>query len=81
VIRNDHCEVVVRQITGAIARRIVAWKQVGDRLKRGQRFGMIRFGSRTEVDFPSHVEILVTVGQKVKGGETSIARVSKAGAS
>jgi len=80
VIRNENCEVVVRQITGAIARRIVAWKQVGDRLTRGQRFGMIRFGSRTEVDFPNHVEILVTVGQKVKGGETAIANISEAGA-
>ncbi|MEX1119862.1 MAG: phosphatidylserine decarboxylase [Terrimicrobiaceae bacterium] len=75
VIRSADCEVVVRQITGAIARRIVAWRQVGDTLKRGQRFGMIRFGSRTEVDFPSHVEILIAVGQRVKGGETAIANI------
>ena len=40
---------VVRQLTGAIARRIVGWSQVGDELKKGERFGMIRFGSRTEV--------------------------------
>jgi phosphatidylserine decarboxylase len=76
VIRNPNCTVVVRQITGAIARRIVAWKQVGDVLRRGQRFGMIRFGSRTEVEFPLDVEILVKVGDRVKGGETPVARLN-----
>src|SRR4030081_2877647 len=44
---NDRVTIVVRQLTGAIARRIVAWAQVGDELKKGERFGMIRFGSRT----------------------------------
>ena len=43
---------VVRQLTGAIARRIVGWSKVGDELKKGERFGMIRFGSRTEVYLP-----------------------------
>ena len=46
---NPGVTIVVRQITGAIARRIVAWAEVGDELKKGERFGMIRFGSRTEV--------------------------------
>jgi len=75
VIRGASCAVVVRQITGAIARRIVAWKQVGDPLRRGQRFGMIRFGSRTEVDFPAGTELLVEVGARVRAGETPVARI------
>jgi phosphatidylserine decarboxylase len=68
--------VVVRQITGAIARRICPWKQVGDPVTRGERFGMIRFGSRTEADFPLDSEILVKVGDRVRGGETAIARMA-----
>ena len=68
--------IVVRQITGAIARRICAWKQVGDSVQRGERFGMIRFGSRTEVDLPLESEILVKPGERVRGGETAIARLS-----
>jgi phosphatidylserine decarboxylase len=65
---------VVRQITGAIARRIVPWSKMGDTLKVGDRFGMIRFGSRTEVYMPLDCEVTVKIGDKVKGGETVIAR-------
>lgn len=75
-IRGKGMTVVVRQITGAIARRICAWKQVGDTVERGERFGMIRFGSRTEVDLPLASEILVKPGERVRGGETAIARLS-----
>ena len=67
--------VVVRQITGLIARRIVDWAKVGDTVQKGDRFGMIRFGSRTEVYLPPGTEILVKVGDRVKGGETVIARL------
>jgi len=70
---------VVRQITGAIARRIVAWSQVGDRLEKGERFGMIRFGSRTEVYLPLDSTITVKVGDRVQGGATIIARLSSPG--
>ena len=66
----------VKQITGAIARRIVPWAKVGEDLVRGERFGMIRFGSRTDLYLPLDSEILVTVGQKMKGGETAIARMA-----
>ena len=66
---------VVRQITGAIARRIVAWSKVGDVLQKGERFGMIRFGSRTEIYLPLKSEIVVRVGDTVKGGETVIAKL------
>ena len=66
----------VKQITGAIARRIVPWAKVGETLVRGERFGMIRFGSRTDLYLPLDSEVLVAVGQKVKGGETPVARMS-----
>jgi len=75
-IEGKGITIVVRQITGAIARRICAWKQVGDSVHRGERFGMIRFGSRTEVDLPLESEILVKPGDRVRGGETAIARLS-----
>lgn len=64
---------VVRQITGAIARRIVPWAAVGDRLARGEHFGMIRFGSRTELFVPLEARVLATVGDHVRGGSTILA--------
>ena len=73
--QNPRATIVVRQLTGAIARRIVGWAKVGDELKRGDRFGMIRFGSRTEVYLPLDAEILVEVGDHVKGGASVIARL------
>ena len=72
---NPRVTIVVRQITGAIARRIVAWANVGDELKKGERFGMIRFGSRTELYIPLNAEVLVKVGDHVLGGSTIIARL------
>src|SRR5437868_1961790 len=72
---NSRVTIVVRQLTGAIARRIVAWAQVGDELKKGDRFGMIRFGSRTEVYLPLAAIVLVKVGDHVAGGSTIIARL------
>ena len=74
-IERDGVTFVVRQITGAIARRIVAWSKVGDVLQKGERFGMIRFGSRTEIYLPLKSEIVVRVGDTVKGGETVIAKL------
>ena len=73
---NPPVTIVVRQITGAIARRIVGWSQAGDEVKKGDRFGMIRFGSRTEVYLPLNAEILVKPGDHVLGGSTIIARLS-----
>jgi len=66
---------VVRQITGAIARRIVPWAQAGQSVEKGFRFGMIRFGSRTEVYLPLDAEVTVKIGDKVAGGQTVIARL------
>ena len=74
---NPRVTIVVRQITGAIARRIVAWAQIGDELRKGERFGMIRFGSRTELYLPLNAEVLVKTGDHVLGGSTIIARLAK----
>ena len=74
---NPRVTLVVRQLTGMIARRIVGWAQVGDDLKKGERFGMIRFGSRTEVYLPLDAVVLVQVGDRVTGGSTVIARLAR----
>lgn len=74
--QNSRVTIVVRQITGAIARRIVAWAEVGDELKKGERFGMIRFGSRTELYLPLNAELLVKAGDHVFGGSTIVARLT-----
>jgi phosphatidylserine decarboxylase len=74
-LQNPRVTIVVRQLTGAIARRIVAWAKVGDELRKGDRFGMIRFGSRTEVYLPLTATVLVKVGEHVSGGSTIIARL------
>lgn len=67
----------VRQITGAIARRIVPWSKPGDTLDRGDHFGMIRFGSRTELYYPQDAITLTTkIGDKVQGGSTILARLN-----
>ena len=75
---------VVRQITGLIARRIVCWLKPGDVLAAGERFGMIKFGSRTELVLPCEtgLEITVKKGDKVQAGSTIVARypVSPGGA-
>lgn len=74
--QNPRVTLVVKQLTGAIARRIVGWSQVGDDLRKGERFGMIRFGSRTEVYLPLTATVLVKVGDRVAGGSTVIARLA-----
>ncbi|HMQ03313.1 MAG TPA: phosphatidylserine decarboxylase [Pyrinomonadaceae bacterium] len=73
-IRNDDVTVVCTQIAGIVARRIVCWPKVGDRLERGERFGLIKFGSRTDLLLPGSVEVAVEVGDRVIGGESVIAR-------
>src|SRR4051812_1382126 len=74
--QNSRGIFVVRQLTGMIARRIVGWSNVGDELKKGERFGMIRFGSRTEVYLPLTAAVVVKIGDRVAGGSTVIARLA-----
>lgn len=72
-ISNEELTVVCTQIAGVLARRIVCWSKVGDVLARGEKFGLIKFGSRTDVLMPRSVQIVVNVGDRVKGGESIIA--------
>ena len=74
-VEGKHTNILVTQIAGILARRIVSWVTLGDRLAHGQLYGMIKFGSCTEVYVQDNVEILVTKGQKVKCGETIIGRI------
>jgi phosphatidylserine decarboxylase len=71
----------VKQISGAIARRIVCWLKPGEEVRAGNRFGMIKFGSRTEVLLPVNaaIDVNVKVGDKVKGGSTVLASVGEPG--
>ncbi|VBB07918.1 phosphatidylserine decarboxylase [Lucifera butyrica] len=73
-LENKRMRVLVTQVAGILARRIVSWVTLGNDLKLGERYGMIKFGSCTEVIVPQSVEILVKKGDKVKGGETIIGR-------
>lgn len=74
VIESAHGIISSAQIAGILARRIICTPQVGDTLKQGDRIGMIRFGSRAEVIVPEGFEATVKVGDRVKGGETILAR-------
>ncbi len=74
LLETAHGPIAVRQIAGLVARRIVAWAREGSLLERGQRFGMIRFGSRTEIFLPATCQVLVKVGDRVQGAATPIAR-------
>jgi len=66
--------VVFKQIAGAIARRVICWKGEGEMAARGELVGMIRFGSRVDIWLPMETQIVVTRGQKVKGGESILAK-------
>lgn len=74
-IENDRLRVTVTQIAGILARRIVSWVTLDDNLEKGELYGLIRFGSCTEIVMPQSVEIMVEKGQKVVGGETIIGRI------
>jgi phosphatidylserine decarboxylase len=67
-------KLVFKQIAGAIARRVICWKQVGETVALGDRIGMIRFGSRVDVWLQAEAEVVVQRGQKVKGGESILAK-------
>ncbi len=82
-MNNEYCaalivtpggsRIAVVQIAGLIARRIVCWLEPGDRLKTGERFGLIRFGSRVDLYLPVDAEILVNEGDRVCAGESTLA--------
>lgn len=76
LIQGEGITVTCTQIAGILARRIVCWPKTGDNLTRGQKFGLIKFSSRTDLTMPASVELQVKVGDRVKGGETVIAKQS-----
>lgn len=82
-LANENCAVILNntkknfrfaivQVAGLVARRIVCWLEKGDRVERGSRFGLIRFGSRVDIYLPQQIQIEVRSGQRVKAGETVI---------
>jgi phosphatidylserine decarboxylase len=73
-LRDGDYRVTVRQIAGVLARRIVCAAKESEALARGERFGLIQFGSRMEVELPRGTDVLVKVGDRVRGGETPIGR-------
>lgn len=70
LLETENAKVLVRQVAGFIARRAVCRVKPGDTLKRGERYGIIKFGSRLDVYLPLYTEIKVKLGDKVKGGES-----------
>ena len=74
-IENKKIRVTVTQIAGILARRIVSWVTLDDKLEKGELYGLIRFGSCTEIVMPDNVEVLVKKGDKVRGGESIIGRI------
>ena len=74
-VQGEGMEIVFKQIAGLIARRIIFNYREGDRVERGQRVGLIKFGSRTDIIIPAEAEIRVKVGERVKGGSSIIAEL------
>ncbi len=76
VIENENGPILFRQIAGAVARRIKYYVQAGDQVQQAHEMGFIKFGSRVDVFVPLNAEILVEKGQKTRGGETVLARLT-----
>ena len=74
-IEGEKITVVCKQIAGILARRIICWKRAGERVALGERFGLIKFSSRTDILMPANVEVTVTEGSRVQGGTTVIGRI------
>lgn len=74
-IQGERITVVCKQIAGILARRIVCWKKAGDTVQLGERFGLIKFSSRTDLILPGTVEVVVSEGMRVKGGISIIGRI------
>ena len=77
---TQHGEIMYKQIAGWIARRVVSWKKAGETVGRGERIGLVRFGSRVDVWLPEEAEIAVKVGENVKGGSSVLARMPETSA-
>ena len=76
-IKGEQMTVVCKQIAGVLARRIVCWKRKGESVDLGERFGLIKFSSRTDLVLPAEVEVAVRVGDRVRGGVSIIGRLRR----
>jgi phosphatidylserine decarboxylase len=76
-MQSEVGELEFKQIAGYIARRVVSWKKAGDSVARGERVGLVRFGSRVDIWLPEDAELLVKVGETVHGGSSILARVGE----
>ncbi len=74
-IEGEKITVVCKQIAGILARRIVCWKHAGERVALGERFGLIKFSSRTDIVMPANVTVSVKKGDRVKGGTSIIGKI------
>jgi phosphatidylserine decarboxylase len=72
-LATSDCDVVFKQIAGFVARRVVAWKKLGETVARGERVGLVRFGSRADVWLPADSRVVVKVGDHVAGGSSILA--------
>lgn len=77
VVENDSFSVLIRQIAGKLARRIVYYVEQGDEIERGEEFGFIKFGSRVDLFLPLNTKLNVQIGQKVRGGETVLGEIQE----
>jgi len=75
MVSQGDIKIVFTQIAGLIARRIVCWKRAGDNVEKGELVGLIRFGSRVDILFPSTTEVTIQNGERVRGGSTVIGRI------
>lgn len=74
-IKGEKITIVCKQIAGILARRIICWKRAGEAVTLGERFGLIKFSSRTDLILPHNVEVMVVEGARVKGGTSIIGRI------
>jgi phosphatidylserine decarboxylase len=85
-LQNEYCAMTVEsagnteycvvQVAGLVARRIICWAEKGDSLQTGQRYGLIRFGSRVDLYLPASFELSVQKGDKVRAGETILGHLA-----
>ena len=76
-LKSGSNNIYVTQIAGLIARRIICYLKVNEKVNQGDRYGIIKFGSRVDIEFPNSYNLMVNVGQQCIGGETIIARELK----
>jgi phosphatidylserine decarboxylase len=74
-IKGERITIVCKQVAGILARRIVCWKRAGEHVALGERFGLIKFSSRTDILLPANVDVVVAEGARVRGGTTIIGRI------